>query len=149
MARGTINSGVHLTPSGSQPQGVSSGYFPGNAGNSNTNVNGTVTLDNFANVTAAAGWALDAYNYGIGNVTLTDEANTTISGAQYGIGAYSNSSGSASSGGVTINVLNNATISSGSRYGLAGIQANESNGGIISVTTSTGDIVNSGGAGMR
>ena len=147
-ARGTINSGVHLTPSGSQPQGVSSGYFPGNAGNSNTNVNGTVTLDNFANVTAAAGWALDAYNYGNGSVTLTDEANTTVSGAQYGIGAYSNSSGSASSGSVTINVLNNATISSGSRYGLAGIQASENNGGIISVTTSTGDIVNSGGAGI-
>ena len=147
-ARGTINSGFHLTPSGSQPQGVSSGYFPGNAGNSNTNVNGTVTLDNFANVTAAAGWALDAYNYGNGNVTLTDEANTTVSGAQFGIGAYSNSTGTGSSGSVTVNVGNNATISSGSLYGFAGIQANENNAGNISITTTTGDIVNSGGIGI-
>ena len=53
-ARGTINSGTHLTPGGSQPQGVSAGYFASN-GVSNTNVNGTVILDNFANVTAAAG----------------------------------------------------------------------------------------------
>jgi hypothetical protein len=148
-ARGTINSGFHLTPSGSQPQGVSSGYFPGNAGNSNINVNGTVILDNFADVTAAAGWGLDAYNYGNGSVTLTDEANTTVSGAQFGIGAYSNSSGTGSSGSVTVNVGNNATISSGSLYGLVGIQANSSNAGNISVTTTTGDIVNSGGFGIQ
>jgi hypothetical protein len=148
-ARGAINSGFNLTPSGSQPQGVSSGYFPGNAGSSNTNVNGTVILDNFANVTAAAGWGLDAYNYGNGSAILTDEANTTVSGAQFGIGAYSNSSGTGSSGSVTVNVGNNATISSGSLYGLVGIQANANNAGNISVTTTTGDIVNSGGIGIQ
>ena len=92
--------------------GISAGYFASN-GVSNTNVNGTVILDNFANVTAAAGWGLNAYNYGNGSVTLIDEAGTTVSGAQFGIAAYSNSSGAGSSGNVTINVGANATIAAG------------------------------------
>ncbi|QDW47974.1 hypothetical protein FFI89_032165 [Bradyrhizobium sp. KBS0727] len=148
-ANGTIHSGTHLTPSGSQPQGVSAGYFPGNAGASNTNVNGTVLLDNFANVTAYAGWGLDAYNYGNGSVTLTDEANTVVSGAQFGIAAYSNSSGALSSGSVTINVGTNATITAGALYGLAGITGNINNSGNVSITTSAGDIITSGGTGIQ
>ncbi len=147
-ARGTVNSGTHLTPGGNQPQGLSAGYYPGDAGVSNTNVNGTVNIDNFANVTAAAGWGIDAYNWGNGSVTVTDEANTAVSGAQYGIGAYSLSTGTGSSGSVTINVGNNATISSGALYGLAGIQADEANAGNISITTSTGDVINSEGSGI-
>jgi hypothetical protein len=55
-AHGTINSGTNLTPGGSQPQGISAGYLPGNTQATDDNVNGSVTVDNFANVTAAAGW---------------------------------------------------------------------------------------------
>ena len=131
-ARGTVNSGTHLNPSGSQPQGVSAGYYPGDAGASNTNVNGTVSIDNFANVTAAAGWGIDAYNWGNGSVTLTDETGTSVVGAQYGIAAYSLSTGS---GSVTINVAANAAISAGALYGNAGIVAVENNAGNISITT--------------
>ncbi|WP_079566273.1 Ig-like domain-containing protein [Bradyrhizobium erythrophlei] len=144
-ANGTISSGTHLTPGGSQPQGISAGYFPGNAGAPNTNVNGSVVIDNFANVTAAAGWGVDAYNYGNGSVTVTDEANTTVSGAQYGIGAYSLSPGS---GSVNVNVGTGATISAGKLYGLTGIVASSNNAGNISITTSTGDVINSGGTGI-
>jgi hypothetical protein len=144
-ANGTINSGTHLTPGGNQPQGISAGYFPGNVGASNTNVNGTVVVDSFANVTVAAGWGIDAYNYGNGSVILTDEANTTVSGAQYGIAAYSLSTGS---GSVTINVGTGATISAGKLYGLTGIAASENNAGNISITTSIGDVINSGGTGI-
>ena len=147
-ARGTINSGTHLTPGGSQPQGVSAGYFASN-GVSNTNVNGTVILDNFANVTAAAGWGLDAYNYGNGSVTLIDEAGTNVSGAQFGIAAYSNSSGAGSSGSVTINVGANATIAARALYGIAAIQGNIDNFGNVSITTGAGDIINSGGTGIN
>ena len=148
-ANGTIHSGTHITPGGNQPQGVSAGYFPGNVGASNINVSGTVLLDNFANVTADAGWGLDAFNYGNGSVTLTDEASTVVSGAQYGIGAYSNSSGSGSSGSVTINVGQNAQITTGALYGIAGIQGIESNAGNISITTSAGDTITSGGFGIQ
>ncbi len=148
-ANGTIHSGTHLNPSGSQPQGISAGYFPGGLGTSNTNVNGTVLIDNFANVTADAGWGIDAYNYGNGNVTLIDEANTSVSGAQYGIAAYSNSSGAGSSGDVIINVGTNATITAGALYGQSGIAASVNHGGNISITTSNGDAINSGGTGIQ
>ncbi len=144
-AYGTVNSGTHLTPNGSQPQGVSAGYIPSAIGVPNTNVNGTVNIDNFANVTASAGWGIDAYNWGNGNVTLTDEVSTTVSGAQYGIAAYSLSPGS---GSVTINVAAAATISAGALYGLTGIAASENNAGNILITTSTGDVINSGGTGI-
>lgn len=144
-ARGTVISGTHLTPGGNQPQGLSAGYYPGDAGVSNTNVNGAVSIDNFANVTAAAGWGIDAYNWGNGSVTVTDETGTSVVGAQFGIAAYSLSTGS---GSVTINVAADATISAGALYGIAGIQARESNAGNISITTSTGDIINSGGNGI-
>ena len=96
-ANGTIHTGLHLTPSGSQPQAISAGYFPGNVGASNTSVNGTVSIDNFANVTADAGTGINAFNYGNGNVTLVNEANTHVYGAQYGITAYSLSTGAGSS----------------------------------------------------
>ena len=144
-AYGTINSGANLLSEGSQPQGISAGYDPGILDVSNTSVNGTVSVFNFANVTASAGWGIDAFNWGNGSVTLTDEASTTVSGAQYGIGAYSLSTGS---GSVTINVGVGATISAGGLYGLTGIQASEKNAGDISITTSTGDVINSGGTGI-
>ena len=90
-----------MTPGGSQPQGISAGYLPGNSQVTNDNVNGTVTVDNFANVTAAAGWGINTYNFGNGSINVTDESGTTVSGAQYGIQAYSQGT---VSGNVTITV---------------------------------------------
>ena len=87
-ASGTIHSGYPSYAGRRQPQAISAGYFPGNSGASNTNVNGTVSVDNFANIIADAGTGVNAYNYGNGSVTLTNEANTSVSGAQYGITAY-------------------------------------------------------------
>jgi hypothetical protein len=143
-AYGTINSGTELNGTG-QPSGINAFYNPGSNGTSNTNVNGTVVVDNFANVSAAAGTGIGATNNGNGNVTVTDEANTTVSGAQNGISAASRSTGS---GSVTINVGAAATITAGALYGLTGISANESNAGSISITMSTGDVINSGGTGI-
>jgi large repetitive protein len=163
IAYGTINSGTNLNPSGFEPQGISAGYFGVN-GTSNTAINGSVSVVNYANITAAAGWGIDAFNYGSGSVSVTEESGTNVSGAQYGIGAYSNSTGS---GSVTVSVLSNATIVAGSLYGasadepnnpaitvdllngLAGIAANESNVGNITVTTSAGDLIESGGQGIQ
>ena len=79
-------------------------------------------------------------------MTVTDETGTSVVGAQYGIAGYSLSTGS---GSVTINVATNATISAGALYGNVGILAIESNAGNISITTATGDIVNSGGSGIE
>ncbi|WP_167533108.1 Ig-like domain-containing protein [Bradyrhizobium cajani] len=148
-ASGTITSGTHLSSGGSQPQGISVGYF-GSNGTSNSNINGTVTLDNSANVTALAGWGLLAYNWGNGNVTLIDRANTVVSGAQIGIAASSNVSGpTATPSTVTLTVEANATITSGALYGLAGIQSNNASGGSIFITTASGDVITSGGTGIN
>ena len=146
-AHGTIHSGTHLSTGGAQPKGISAGYFP-NGGVSDTNVNGTVFVDNFANVTADGGVGVNAYNFGNGNVTLLDEANANVWGAQNGISAYSLSAGVGSSGSVTINVGPNATITAGALFGTIAIDAAETNGGNISITTSTGDVINSGGSGI-
>src|SRR5205807_7825686 len=150
-ANGTINSGTALTPGGAQPQGISAGYLPGNIQATNDNVNGTVSVDNSANITAAAGWGINAYNFGDGSITITDEAGTTVSGAQYGIQAYSQGS---VSGNLTITIKSSSTkttISAGSLYGLAALNAFERDPGNISITTSgTGSIrINSGGTGIQ
>ena len=90
-AYGTINSGSTLNTSGTAPAGILAGYFPGGEAVADANVNGSVTVNNFANITASAGWGIDAYNYGNGNVTVNDNygtgavTSTTVSGAQYGI----------------------------------------------------------------
>ena len=107
VARGTINSGSDLNPSGSQPDGIAAGYF-GSNGTINNAINGSVSVDNFANVAAAAGYGIDAFNYGNGVVTLTDESGTTVSGAQYGVGAYS----IGTSGGPTTAITNAPTSTS-------------------------------------
>ena len=145
IAHGTINSGTNLNPSGSQPQGIIAVYYGAN-GSINNAINGTVSIDNFANVVAAAGYGVEGFNIGNGLVTVTAELETSITGAQYGIGAYSLGTGS---GGVIVNVLANATITAGRLYGLWGIQANSNNSSNISVTTLTGDIINSGGTGIN
>ncbi|WP_027556498.1 hypothetical protein, partial [Bradyrhizobium sp. Cp5.3] len=138
----TINSGTTLNPSGSQPQGIAAGYY-GNNGTANTAINGTVTINNNGNVTAAAGYGLDGYNYGNGNVTVNDGANTSVSGAQYGIGAFNNSKGS---GSVAVNVGANSTVSGGSIFG---IQAFVNGVGRVSVTTSAGDQITGGSSGIN
>ncbi|TMJ52385.1 MAG: hypothetical protein E6G85_11905 [Alphaproteobacteria bacterium] len=154
-ANGTINSGTALTPGGAQPQGISAGYLPGNIQATNDNVNGTVSVDNSANITAAAGWGINAYNFGDGSITITDEAGTTVSGAQYGIQAYSQGS---VSGNLTITIKSSSTkttVSAGSLYGLAALNAFERDPGNILIktsdTTSSTDIINinSGGSGIQ
>jgi large repetitive protein len=135
-----------LTPGGSQPQGISAGYLPGNTQATNNSVNGTVNVDNFANVSAAAGYGINTYNFGDGSISVTDESGTTVSGAQYGIQAFSQGT---VSGNVTITVNASAIISAGSLYGLAGINAVERNPGNIVITTSSGDTINSGGTGIQ
>jgi large repetitive protein len=134
-ASGSISSGTTLNNSGSQPSGILAGYLGGATATPNVNVNGTVIVNNAANITAAAGWGIDAYDFGSGNVTVNDASGTTVSGAQYGIAAYSESGGS---GDVTINVSQNATIEGGSANGILGFSSGT---GSISITTSPGDLI--------
>jgi hypothetical protein len=144
---GTINSGTFLTPSGSQPQGVNAGYF-GASGVVDLNINGTVFIDNFANVTAAAGTGVNAFNYGSGPLTIKEESGTTVAAAQVGIEAASNSTGSGTGSPVTLNLLRGATVNVGALSGIVGVLAVQNNGSNVTISTSANDVINSGGSGI-
>jgi hypothetical protein len=114
-ASGTINSGSTPNGSGTQPSGILAGYLGGSSSTPNLNVNGTVIINNSANITAAAGDGISGYNYGNGDVTINEGPNTTVTGAQYGLAATKHSGGS---GDVTINVGQNATINGNTINGI-------------------------------
>jgi hypothetical protein len=96
-AYGTIDSGALLTGLGNQPAGILAGYEGGATDTKNPNVFGSVTISNYANIMATAGDGIRGYNYGVGNITITDEANTTIiAPGEYGIREVNYGSGNES-----------------------------------------------------
>ncbi|WP_145662781.1 Ig-like domain-containing protein [Bradyrhizobium stylosanthis] len=144
-ARGSIATGVHLSVGGAQSGGISAGFWS-TAGAPNTAVNGTVLVDNYADVTARVAFGIVAYNVGYGDVTVYDRTGASVSGVQSGINASSSVSGTARPSTVTINVEAGTTVSSGTA-GVTGINANNTSGGNISITAA-GDVV-SGGTGIN
>ncbi|WP_426424310.1 Ig-like domain-containing protein [Bradyrhizobium genosp. A] len=137
-----INSGTTVNPSGSVPQGIAAGFYGAN-GTSNTAINGTVLVNNNANITAAAGYGVNAYNWGNGDVTLNEAANTAVSGAQYGLAAYALSKGS---GSVAVNVGANVAVTATT---FIGVQASTSGVGDVNVTTGDGDTIYGGSIGVN
>ena len=134
--QGTINSGTTPTGSGSEPAGILAGYLLGTAPPAsipnppNANVFGNVSVQNGANINAAAGIGIATFNYGVGDISVSDgggtvitatQAGTTASGfTQYGISAFNYGSGKTTvtidlgatinSGGTGINAGNHATV---------------------------------------
>ncbi|WP_426411144.1 VCBS domain-containing protein [Bradyrhizobium ganzhouense] len=145
-AHGSISSGSSLNQGGNPPAGIQAGYAGATTGASaNTGVNGTVVVNNYANITAAAGSGIDAYNYGNGDVTVNSFAGTTISVAgtqSYGIEASAQSGGT---GNITVTLGANVTISGATAYG---IKAYSIDAGNISVTVAKGDSITSGSSGI-
>ncbi|WP_354063685.1 VCBS domain-containing protein [Bradyrhizobium sp. RT6a] len=145
-AYGTINSGSSLNLGGNPPGGIEAGYTGATNGtNANTAVNGTVVVNNHANITALAGHGINAYNYGNGDVTVISFAGTTISvsgSESVGINAAALSGGI---GDVTVVLGQNVTISGATSYG---IRAYSIDAGDISVTMANGDSITSGSTGI-
>ena len=169
-AYGSINSGTTPTGAGSTPAGIGALYQGGTQSTPNANVYGNIFVYNYANITAAAGDGIRAIDYGNGNVTVNDEQNTsinsaggygidaqvygtggatvngsaqtTINGAQTGIGVFQNSSGP---GDLAVVMGASAGIAGTALYG---IEAGSAGTGSIFVSTSTGDIINSGSSGI-
>ena len=145
-AYGTINSGSSANLAGNVPGGIEAGYTGATTGTgANTNVNGAVVVNNHANINAAAGYGINAYNYGNGDVTVNSFAGTTIalSGSQsVGINAAALSGGT---GDVTISLGENVTISGATSYGIRAYSIDQ---GDISVTLAKGDDIASGSSGI-
>ena len=163
-AYGTINSGSSNVFGGSPAAGILAGYNSNSA--AEPNVAGSVIVDDFAAITAAANTdGIRAFNYGTGNITVTAEPSASITGGRYGIGAFGNNGGNVSvfengtvsggtygidaaailSGNVNVALGVNATVTSTASYG---IFANTSGTGNVSVSTSSGDVINSGSDGI-
>ena len=151
-AYGTIESGAQTTSLGHPADGIAAGYLPDRNEAADLNVTGTVTVNNFANITALGEAAINAFNYGNGDVTVNDNygagaiGSTDISGLDYGIDALALSGGT---GNVTVNLGLNAIISTSTGAdGLFGIFALNEDTGNITVTMSAGDKITSGSAGI-
>ncbi|UVO39384.1 cadherin-like domain-containing protein [Bradyrhizobium arachidis] len=153
MADGTINSGVHLSAGGASPAGISAGYY-GSNGTANPNINGSVLVDNAANITARAGYGIIAFNLGYGNIAVINRADTSVSGGQFGINVGSSVNGTASPSDVSVTIEANSTstiaaVTASSLMGLAAINANNSSGGNITIVTGANDQFISGGFGIN
>jgi hypothetical protein len=151
VAQGIINSGANNNNSGSAPSGIQAGYNPSNAGLFNGNVFGDVFVGVYGDantngfINAAAGDGINAYNYGVGDITvmvgsrvsiqaLTAATSTTSGNAPYGISAVNRGPGSIT---VTTNSLDN--IQSGSTGINASNQATAISvaaAAVVAVTTS-------------
>ena len=138
IAAGTINAGTILTNSGSAPSGIVAGFFGGTTATANLNVNGTVIVDNAANVDAAGGPGINAFNFGQGDVTVNDASNTTVIGATDGIRATQDGGGT---GDIAVNVASAASITGTSDYGIFALSTGA---GDISINTSSGDVITGG-----
>ena len=148
-AAGTIHSGTILTNTNAAPSGISAGFLGGpNAATSNLAVNGTVIVNNAANVTADAGNGINAYNFGNGDITVNDASGTTVQGVLYGIQAHAE--GLNANGNVAVNVYSGATVKATSTTAASyGIFALNNGTGNISVITSPGVTISSGSAGIN
>ena len=148
---GTIVSGSVLIPNGLSPAGVQAGYAPNGKSTTDPNTTGAVVINSYANITADAGWGIDAFNFGNGNVTVNVLAGT-IYGEDYGIAVY----GNGGTGNLTISASQDVAISTSNTTGLPsngpstnfGIFVYSFDVGNVSVTTSTGDTINSGSDGI-
>lgn len=140
---GTINSGSSPNQSGNAPAGIQTGYTGATIGSSaNTGVNGSVVVNNHADITAAAGYGIHAYNYGNGDVTVNDAAGTTVVGAEEGIRAQTLSGGT---GDVTVTLGAGASVKGTTSYGILAYSLDQ---GDIRVTLATGDSITSGSSGI-
>jgi hypothetical protein len=139
-AAGSISSGTILTNSGGQPAGIAAGFLGGTSSTSNSNVNGTVIVNNIAAINAAAGLGINAFNYGNGDITVNDSG--AVSGAQSGVSANAQGGGA---GDIAINIAAGASLTGTSNFGIIATSIDTGN---ISIVTSAGDSITSGSAGI-
>ena len=95
-AYGTINSGTTYTGQGGRSAGILAGYKGDTTTTVNAAVFGNVIVDNYADINAAGGDGIRAYNFGPGNTTVNDHAGTITAKDFFGITAGNNSTGKVS-----------------------------------------------------
>lgn len=151
LAAGSITVGS-VTQSSQASDGIWAGF--GNGGAFHSAVTGTVLVNNFANITAtsASSSGIVVFNNANGNVSVNDEAGTSVSGNLYGIEATAGTTAAngdtGGSGDISILLGQNAQVSSATSYGILAQNSNPVEGN-ISVVMSAGDTITSAGAGVN
>jgi hypothetical protein len=133
LAFGTIKSGSITTDTATTVKdpaaGILAGYNPGNSDTIDANIHGSVVVDDYASILAAAGTdGIRAVNYGTldanglgGTVTVTVEAGAFVSAGRYGVAALGFDGGN-------VTITNDGTIMG-------------STDAVDAMTTSTGTVV--------
>jgi hypothetical protein len=105
LAHGTILSGAALNGDGSPAAGILAGYDYN--GTVDPDAHGSVTIDDYASITAAAGTdGIRGFNYGTGDIAITVEAGAVIDGPRFGVGAFGHDGGD-------ITVTNDGSVTGG------------------------------------
>src|SRR5260370_40175453 len=97
-----------MSQGGGQPAGISAGYTPGGVGAVNAGVQGNVTIDSSAIINAPSGEGIGLYNWGIGNISATLEAASSINAVATGMNVFAQ-------GGGNVTIANNGTLSAPNR----------------------------------
>ena len=162
-ANGTIHSGTTLNNDGTTPGAIIAGYKPGGTATFSSAVNGDVTVDSDATITADAGYGIEAFTWGAGKVTVTTGETSSITAAGIAIGAFDHGGGDVSvtnegsatgsvalgavaTGAGNVTILNDGELTA---TGTAGIVVTQNDAGATGSThitnTSTGSIVGASG----
>nr|WP_244550189.1 FecR domain-containing protein [Bradyrhizobium sp. cf659] len=121
VAHGTIHSGSALNGDSTTPGAIIAGYKPGGNGVFSSAVTGDVTVTSDATITADAGYGIEAFTWGVGKVTVTTGAGSSITAAGTAIGTFDH-------GGGDVTVTNN-----GSATGAVGLSAFAAGAGAITI----------------
>ena len=91
---------------------------------------------------------INAYNFGNGDITVNQAANTSVSGAQFGIDAHTEGGTGANTptGNISVNLGANVNVTSSTNNGILALSTDVGN---ISVITSSGDVITGGSAGIN
>ncbi|WP_244645996.1 VCBS domain-containing protein [Bradyrhizobium campsiandrae] len=137
IAHGTINSGPTVNVDGSPSAGIAAGYTPGLSFSTGTptTVYGDVTVDSDATI-VAAGEGIQAFTWGLGNVTVTAEAGSSITAADHAIVAFAHGGGDV------------AITNDGLATGAYGIEADAFGAGKITISND-GTVAGTFGAGIE
>ncbi|WP_244659429.1 FecR domain-containing protein [Bradyrhizobium guangdongense] len=159
-AHGIIHSGSALNNDGATPGAIIAGYKPGGNATFSNAVNGDVTVISDATITADAGYGIDAFTWGIGKITVTTGASSSITSAGIAIGAFDHGGGDvsvtnegAATGSValgvvavgqdSVTILNDGTLTA---TGTAGVVVTQNDTGETGNPVATGSthIINNG-----
>ncbi|QAU49560.1 hypothetical protein XH91_32165 [Bradyrhizobium guangzhouense] len=134
-AHGTIHSGTTPNNDGATPGGIIAGYKPGGNATFSGAVNGDVIVDSDATITADAGYGIQAFTWGAGNVTVSTGETSSITAAGTAIRASDH-------GGGDVSVTNE-----GSATGAVGLSALATGAGNITIVND-GHLTGTGATGI-